>query len=322
MKNATQLKMALKYLGMTGVDLANKLSQHREDGRRTAPETVSRWLSGNVSIDPGVMAWIDQSVRIKAVEHVSPMITLPSHKKSLVIGFANLYSAFGPSVQALQVSALIHTQYKHPVSHICLESDPHTGMIMEHLDRLWIPCDTLSELDLGGNLHQENRITVVDLGAKVWDSLRSERPHPSLRDIDVDMLLMPIDLNNVAHLAFAETVLNTSGLREKIRIVHSPAQIDMRFINTCKEEKINLDASFFTQMILRSPTESKVDVPDRPCGEWADSTHKINAERILAYVMDEMGGQLLHAQASLGRIETIPLPELLQEVWQAEKLAL
>ena len=62
----------MKYLGITGVDMARKLSTFRNDGRKTAPETISRWISGKAPIDAGVMAWIDQSVRIKAYKDVSP----------------------------------------------------------------------------------------------------------------------------------------------------------------------------------------------------------------------------------------------------------
>lgn len=46
MTNSLLLKESLKFLELCGVALANQLSESREDGKRTAPETVSRWLSG------------------------------------------------------------------------------------------------------------------------------------------------------------------------------------------------------------------------------------------------------------------------------------
>lgn len=46
MTNSLLLKQSLKFLELCGVALANQLSESREDGKRTAPETVSRWLSG------------------------------------------------------------------------------------------------------------------------------------------------------------------------------------------------------------------------------------------------------------------------------------
>jgi hypothetical protein len=70
-----QLKQSMKYLGITGVDMARKLSTFRSDDRKRAPETISRWISGKASIDAGVMAWIDQSVRIKAYKDVEAMVT-------------------------------------------------------------------------------------------------------------------------------------------------------------------------------------------------------------------------------------------------------
>ncbi|BBO57283.1 hypothetical protein [Cobetia sp. AM6] len=55
MRIADQLKQSMKY--------------PRNDGWKRAPGTISRWISGDV------MAWIDQSVRIKAYKDVEAMGT-------------------------------------------------------------------------------------------------------------------------------------------------------------------------------------------------------------------------------------------------------
>lgn len=52
MINAVLLKRATNYLRLSGVALADKVSALREDGKRTAPETISRWLNGTRPVDP------------------------------------------------------------------------------------------------------------------------------------------------------------------------------------------------------------------------------------------------------------------------------
>ena len=145
----------MKYLGITGVDMARKLSTFRSDDRKRAPETISRWISGKASIDAGVMAWIDQSVRIKAYEDAEAMVTFPADKKSLVIGIANIKNSFSVSLLALQTSAVATKSYQTLVTHVVCVGDKNHDLIRDQLRSLWIASLGWSPADVmvGGVSH-------------------------------------------------------------------------------------------------------------------------------------------------------------------------
>jgi hypothetical protein len=55
----------MKYLGLTGVDLARMVTALRDDGKSTAPETISRWATGVNPVDPCLVGWLQEMVRAK-----------------------------------------------------------------------------------------------------------------------------------------------------------------------------------------------------------------------------------------------------------------
>ena len=63
MSNAALLKLGNANLNLTGVALAERVSALREDDKRTAPETISRWLNGTNPVNPFLMGWITELVR-------------------------------------------------------------------------------------------------------------------------------------------------------------------------------------------------------------------------------------------------------------------
>ena len=67
MSNSLLLRKAMQALDLSGVALARRLSTYRDDGRVTAPETVSRWLSGTNAVEPSVLAWLEELLRTKAL---------------------------------------------------------------------------------------------------------------------------------------------------------------------------------------------------------------------------------------------------------------
>lgn len=318
MDNAAQLKHSMKYLGLTGVDLARKLTAFREDGRKTAPETVSRWLTGKVPIDAGVMAWIDQSVRFKACRSVEAMVTYPSNKKSLVIGFANIKNDFSTSLLAIQLGAVSTQIYRCYTTHVVCEADKNRDLIRDRLRSLWIGSLGVSEAEIYCSMRYENHLYIQEFSSNVWECVRKGHQVPELDDIDVDVLLTPIDCNDPESVETARAMLSIDSIKDKVLLVHTSNSFDLGFIGVCQEYGLDTQASYFYPSVVHSPSTQTIDLPDDPHPDtpWPETPSKKNAEKLLQYVVKRSGGEMVNARMASESILNDPLPEVLKRLWR------
>jgi len=93
----------MQYLDLSGVALAERVTALREDEKRTAPETISRWLNGANPVDPFLMGWITELVRSKVNKNIKPMVELP--KNGLIIAVVNPKGGTGVTSLCMNLAA-------------------------------------------------------------------------------------------------------------------------------------------------------------------------------------------------------------------------
>ena len=87
--NAIRMKRAMKYLGLSGVELARMVTALRDDGKVTAPETISRWLNGVNSVDPCLLGWLGEMVRTKMLRSKIGAGNKKTDLKALLVQIVN-----------------------------------------------------------------------------------------------------------------------------------------------------------------------------------------------------------------------------------------
>ncbi|BBO57285.1 hypothetical protein [Cobetia sp. AM6] len=316
MRVEDQLKQSMKYLGITGVDMARKLSTFRNDGRKTAPETISRWISGKAPIDAGVMAWIDQSVRIKAYEDAEAMVTFPADKKSLVIGIANIKNSFSVSLLALQISAVATKSYQTLLTHVVCEGDKNHDLIRDQLRSLWIASFGVPESEIYSSMRFEGHLHMHEFSSDVWSRLQKGEDVPELEGVDVDVMITPIDCHDPESVETAKAMLSVDSIKDKVLIVHTCESFGLGFIGVCHDKGLDTQAPYFYPQALLNPSAHEIDLPQDTLTHtvWKESTGKVQAEQLLQHVVRQAGGDVLSMRMAMERIKNEPLSELLSRL--------
>lgn len=317
MNNATMLKHAMKYLDLSGVELARRLSMYREDGRKTAPETVSRWLKGNVSIDPAVMAWIDQSVRMKAYQQASSQISIPTQAEpTLVIGVANLKSSFATSVLALQMAALAKQNYKAKVTYMLDKGTSYADRISQLASNAWVPTVDIADNDL-----KEGMLVIKDIPSVSNDLDLGRYENDFFTEMQVDVALIPADFSDMENARIARRLISEasrSDNEKKLLLVHTPECFTLDFVPVCKAYDLDTQASYFCRRVVESsrPHEKQIEFPSNPFTPWESSPEKDRAEVLLSYAVHHAGGHIENSELVRERMESQPLSEILKLLWR------
>ena len=311
------LKHAMKYLDLSGVELARRLSMYREDGRKTAPETVSRWLSGNVSIDPAVMAWIDQSVRMKAYQQASSQICIPTEANlPLVIGVANLKSSFATSVVALQMAVLAKQNYGAQVIYKRDQGTSYADRLSSLASNAWVPIEDIAE---NGSKHGPLVIKDIPTVSNRLDLGYYENDF--FTEMQVDVLLIPADFSDMENARIAQRLISQAsrtGNEKKLLLVHTPECFTLDFVPVCRAYDLDTQASYFCRRVVESPRpyEEQVKLPSNPFTPWESSPDKNRAEVLLSYAVRHAGGHIENPELVRERMESQPLSEILKLLWR------
>ncbi|MGY3306367.1 hypothetical protein ACVK1X_005695 [Pseudomonas sp. PvR086] len=327
MINAALLKKAMQYLDLTGVALAERVTALREDEKRTAPETISRWLNGTNPVDPFLMGWITELVRSKVSNNIRPMVELP--KDGLIIGVVNLKGGTGVTSLCMNLAATakslhMKTTYLHAEYEDARRSADLVPMLLEPL---WIDCPDLSPEKILGYRPSRGEIVFVDVSNRltkdsfIWPSLpdtnAAPKPDPKgfLGRFRPDLYLIPVDLESYMEASPVKVLIDTNVLHAPKWIVHRPRSMSMNFASVAAKAGLDVSSEIFYPYFIPQAVSTSAPIPRDMLSEWQNEDQHNHHYELLEQALNKLGGKIVESyslQLEIARMNLSGLLELVE----------
>ena len=321
MMNALLLKRAMKYLNLSGVSLAEKVSALREDGKRTAPETISRWLNGTRPVDPFLMGWIAEMVRSKLMTHDEPRVRLP--KEGLVIAVANSKEGVGKTSVARNLAAI--TKSLRLKSTFLFAEYPNARHYSDHilhdLEALNINCPALSPDEILTYQPKAGEVVIVDVANSVThDSfLPRENAHDCLkarRDgflgrFHPDIYLVPGEFSSSFDNWALKDFIDSDALHAPLQLLHRPRLMCMDFAARASADGFDVTSDLFCPFFIPQSISSSSPLPRDFLSEWQNLDQKHHHYQLFEHLLVMLGGEVIDSYQVMQEIREACLADLL-----------
>lgn len=322
MTNAVLLKQAMQYLHLTGVALAERVSALREDNKRTAPETISRWLNGTNPVDPFLMGWITELVRSKVGKNIQPMVELP--EESLIIAVGNLKGGVGKTSVCMNLAATAKS-LRMKTTYLFVENEDarrKADLIPKLLEPLWINCPDLSPEKILGYQPSPGEIVFVDVSNSItWDSfirpsdsnepLRAD-PKGFLDRFRPDLYLIPADLDSYLDASAVKRFIDGDALHAPLQILHRPRSMSLNFAAVAAKAGLDVNSELFCPFFIPQTASTAVPIPRDMLSEWQNDDQYHHHYQLLEHILSKLGGGILEIYSLERRIGEMSLSDLLE----------
>lgn len=321
MMNAVLLKRAMRYLDISGVALAEKVSALREDGKRTAPETISRWLNGTRPVDPFLMGWIAELVRSKLMTQANARVRLPG--ESLIIGVANLKGGVGKTTVSRNLAAIAKSLR---LKSTYLYADyPQSIMaarqVRNRLEALRINCPELSPEEILGYSPTGGEVVVVDVsnGLARDSFLSPENPDDGLKvnpdgflgQFQPDIYLVPGEFSSSMDNWSIKAFIDSDILQAPVQLLHRPSLMCMDFATTANTHGFDVTSGLFCPFFIPQSVSASAVLPQDILSDWQNLDQKHHHFRLFEHLVELLGGEILDSVNVLQSVKSAPLSELL-----------
>lgn len=326
MSNAALLKQAMQYLDLTGVALAERVSALREDDKRTAPETISRWLNGTNPVDPFLMGWITELVRSKVGANIQPMVELP--KDGLIIAVVNPKGGTGVTSLCMNLAATAKSLHMK-TTYMYAEYEDARGraqIVPKLLEPLWIKCPNLSPEKILGYRPSLGEIVLVDVSnhlasdSFVWPSPHDSSAPPKvdpkgfLDRFRPDLYLIPADLESSLDVRATKRFIDGDALHAPKWIVHRPRSMSLNFASVVTRAGLDIDSEIFYPYFIPQAVSTSPPIPRDMLSDWQDEDQHHHHYQLLDAALNKLGGRIVESYALQLEIGRMDLPGLLELV--------
>ncbi|MCF5141173.1 AAA family ATPase [Pseudomonas sp. PA-6-1D] len=321
MMNAVLLKRAMKYLDLSGVALAEKVSALREDGKRTAPETISRWLNGTRPVDPFLMGWIAELVRSKLMTQDDARVRLPN--EGLVIAVANMKGGVGKTTVSRNLAAIakslrlkstyLYADYPQSVQ--------AARQVRNRLEALRINCPELTPEEILAYTPSAGEVVVVDVSNGIArDSFLSpENPddrlkvHPAgfLGRFQPDIYLVPGEFTSSLDNWSLKGFLDSDILQAPVQLLHRPSFMSMDFATTASTDGFDVTSDLFCPFFIPQSVSASAVLPQDVLSDWQNLDQKHHHFKLFEHLLELLGGEIMDSFDVMQSVKSAPLSELL-----------
>lgn len=307
--NAEYLARAMQHLNVSGVALARELTEYREDGRESTPETVSRWLNGKLPVEPAVMAWVTERLRTKAMATPRAIVTWPKGG-NLIIGVASSKGGVTVSTVAQNLAVVAHREFQLQTRHFCGGVRGDSEYICSKLRALRIDSSAVEFDEVLAYEPQPCEVVVVDVAKEISSAIvHDPSPKVRMRRFRPDVLVVPADFGSGFEVWATRDFVNAKGLNGELCLVHRPRLAELTFGAHAAENGFDVTSDLFYELIMpQHPTESE-HIPPNIYNDWAASDQKHHFIGLFTHLVELAGGKLDMPTES--HIATMKLPQLI-----------
>lgn len=320
MMNAVLLKRAMNYLELSGVALADKVSALREDGKRTAPETISRWLNGTRPVDPFLMGWIAELVRSKLVGEERSWVRLPNGR--FIIAIANLKGGVGKTSLARNLaviakslrlkSTFLYAEYP--------EARRRAGYVFHDLKPLNINCPELTPEEILAYEPAEGEVVIVDVCNSIAQDSFFEaegkeplKPDPKgfLTRFVPDVYVVPGEFASSLDNWGTQKLIDSNVLQAPVQLLHRPSLMCMDFAKTANRDGFDVTSEMFCPFFIPQSVSTSSPLPRDFMSEWQNLDQKHHHYRLFEHLVSLVGGEIFESYDMEQEVKQAGLEELL-----------
>jgi hypothetical protein len=304
--NASLLRRALTALDLTGVALAQHLSEMRDDDKETGQATISRWLKGVSPVDPAVLCWLRELLRNRVRTQGHARIKW-GEKKSLLVCVGNTKGGVGTTCIAAALAIVASRDFKEAVRHIQIGYE--TDLVTQKLSSLGISSEYATWSELERCIPRKREIVIVDMhrgnvGAAQLALTVSRLPY--------DVLLVPADFGSIdgdVTKDFFECLPDKS----KIALLHYPKHlVNLEFFKHAQELGFDISESYFVPFAFPRSHEELFAWNSREVWSNEDQHHLF--WYLFEDLLDRAGIEYQELNPSGEGVEALSLEELLRAV--------
>jgi hypothetical protein len=316
--NAVILKRAMKTLNLTGKALAKMISAHRDDGKVTAPETVSRWLNGVNPVDPAVIGWLNELLRTKALNLKAAVIEWPEHK-SILIAVTNLKGGVGTTTVSQNLAVVSAYDYHLKTKHISVGKRGDTEAAVKVLERCGVRSEMMSFDMMLTYTPEANEIVIVDLAREAAYEALGNDPNAFLRNFAPDLFLVPADFGDLFEAQSTKKFTSIQGLRSRLRLLHRPRFMSVNFSEAARDAGFDVLSEEFCPQFIPQTIAISSHLPHRPNGDWQSREQQCHHIDLFNYLVEEAGGAIALPDDTASSILQMDINALLNYIDQWTK---
>lgn len=281
----------MKVLGLSGVSLAAMITRYREDGRVTAPETISRWLNSGSPVEPAVLGWLAEMLRAKVMEQKPLLIEWPA-SNTITIGVCSFHggSEVTPIAQCLVAASQVDYRIK---TFYFLVGKSRTNEPEIKPMRELIEPHVVTPSEMLVFQPPMKSVVIADISLRLAvEATSSTEASKILRRFQPDLLVITGDLNSYLEFKEIQSFLATENLQGKKRVVHRPKELSFDFVKNARLLGFDLESKNLYQWMIPANSDLGLSLLGSSSEVCPAPDRQKYSHRLLRYLVSEAGGRI------------------------------